>query len=329
MDILHPLSTLQWTQCNANWPGGMVLNQAILFRNRIYVGVTARQRISNDEQGARSRFHAVGRIYSASIGLDSWTTIPMPNVKRFSLCTYRSQLLIAGGILGSPTAARPALGKVVNLIWASEDCTEWQQSDYVPPMPLACREPTIVNTGTPEYLLVLGGYDGNFKAVDRVDVLIDGQWLSLQPLPTPCRFLKSTIHNGSLFLTSRGVGFSSAVYCRLDSLLTACKQARVGKLDMTTQLWKTLEKPKPAYNPVSFGGQLVISRRTFVLGSGTNELYALSPLSQTWVHVGDIPENLRLVITLVLPSGELVVIGRCYVPISRGYIVYKGAVKGT
>ena len=308
----------------------MVLNQAILFRNRIYVGVTARQRISNDEPGVRSRFNAVGRIYSASIDLDSWTTMPVPNVKRFSLCTYRSQLLIAGGILGSPTAARPALGRVVNLIWVSDDCTDWQQSDSVPPMPLACREPTVVNTGTPEYLLVLGGYDGNFKAVDRVDVLIDKQWLSLQPLPMPCRFLKSTLHNGNLFLTGRGVGLSCAVYCKLDSLFTACEQAKAGKLDTTTPapLWRTLDKPKPAYTPVSFGGQLVISRRTFVLGSGTNELYAYSPLSQTWVHVGDIPENLRLVVTLVLPSGELVIIGRCYVPISRGYIVYKGAVKG-
>lgn len=304
----------------------MALNQAVLLHNKIYIGVTVRERIVN-ETGA-ARFHSVGKIYSSTADLTSWTSLSVPNTKRFSLCTYRSQLVLAGGISSCPTNPRPSTGRVVSDLWLSEDGTNWHQSASVPPMPLACREPTVVNTGSPEYLLVCGGYDNDFRAVDRVDVLINEQWLSLQPLPQPCRFMKSAIHNGNLFLTGRGIGFSCAFYCKLDSLLAACTKAKTGELNLATPLWKTLDKPKPVYNPVSFGGQLVTSKRTFVLGAGTNELHAYCPLTQSWVHVGDVLNNLRLVVTLVLPNGELMVIGRCYTPRTRGYKVYKAAVRG-
>ena len=81
-------------------------------------------------------------------------------------------------------------------MWASEDGTNWQQSESLPPLSVACRNPTIINTGSPEYLLIAVGSNYNY----RVDVLVEKQWVSLQ-LPLKLRhILNSTIHNGNLYV---------------------------------------------------------------------------------------------------------------------------------
>ena len=90
-----------------------------------------------------------------------------PPSKGYGISTYRSQLVLVGGL-------DPTTQQATNKVWVSDDGSKWESS--LPPLPTARKDPLVVNTGSPEYLIVIGAEERN------VDVLMGEQWMSAQPL---------------------------------------------------------------------------------------------------------------------------------------------------
>ena len=289
------------------------LHQAVLLHGKIYVGVT----VYTDQPCSTSGplQGQSGKVYSSDTDFASWTSLPVPgDITGFGLGTYHSQLVLAGGV---------STEKTVTDVWASDDGTNWQQSESLPPLSVACSMPTIINTGSPEYLLVAGGYDYyNLQPLVRVAVLMEKQWVSVQPPPKLCCILSSTIHNGNLYVGGESRS-DYAVYCRLDSLLAACAQARTtGEWNSTAELWKPLNCPFSISGSASFNRQLMVFIPPVTI-------FAYSPLTQSWAHVGDFPKRsgFRPKCSVVIPSGECLVIGCSTV--QRRFNVLKPVVTGS
>ena len=314
VDILPPLAGLHWDEGCCDWPGGIQPTRVVLLHGKYYVGATSRQRLRGTS--------AVGELYCCTTDLSLWTTLPVPGVKKFGLGTYQSQLVLVGGINSS--------GQVVRDLWASEDGTKWQQSESLPPLLRACHGCTVINTGNPEYIIVAGGYSAELLAVDTVRVLIEGQWFVLKQLPQPCGLISFTIYNGNLFLLKNIVAAYSSLgyfsyYCKMASLIAACESARSGARQ--SELWKALSIKRQKFLPISFGQQLV-AVRVLVTALGHAEIHAFSPFTQSWVHVGNCPKNLRPMRMFVNTTGELVILGRTAGSMARKrYMVVKATLQ--
>ena len=192
-DILHPLATIQWETC---WKLKSIFvnyinTSTVVLDDKLYLGVTC--------DG--------GMVLEFSADLAAWRVLPLPPAIRFGLSTYHSQLVLVGGWLIMN-------GTISNKLWVYDN-EAWHCS--LPPMPTCRHKPVVVNTGTPEYLVVTGGR--YCCAEQAVEVLMEGQWVSCAPLYSKPR--DGCIHNGNLYFSCYR---SSVVYCQLESLVKACVQ---------------------------------------------------------------------------------------------------------
>ncbi len=140
--------------------------------------------------------------------LSSWTTVETPTYYS-ALTTYHSQLVQIGGMEASSK-------EVTNKLWISgHDAIMNWKSSLLPPMPTRRYCSSAVTTGTPESIIVAGGWGEDGAVLDTVEALVQEQWSTCQPLPGPCSAINSTIHNGKLYLMG-GVPQGYAVfYCGL------------------------------------------------------------------------------------------------------------------
>ena len=136
-----------------------------------------------------------------------------------------------------------------------------------------------MNTGTPKYLVVAGGYQYSItRPIEVVEVLMKGQWVSCAPLYFNPR--DGGIHNGNLYfnILISNCQKSSMVICQLESLVKACVQPD-GVSD-TEELWNCLPDPDAYYIEVAAYGKFLICL------TSSGDLHALSPDTGSWVHVG-------------------------------------------
>lgn len=139
--------------------------------------------------------------------------------KIFTLATYNSQLVLVGGVNGN--------GEDVNGLLVSSDGIDWQQS--LPPMPTRRHGVLAVNTGSPECLIVMGGYVGEeYLCTTTVEVLLEDQWSTVQPIPFSLyRICTCTPHNGNLFFEILHCdNYSQLMHCKLESLIMSCRQSK-------------------------------------------------------------------------------------------------------
>ena len=283
-DILHPLATIQWETC---WElEGILRNycKTVVLDDKVYLGVTCDERQS-------------GMVLEFSADLAAWKVLPLPPASDFELSTYHSQLVLVGGKLNGTTSNK--------LLVYDNDA--WHCS--LPPMPTGRKRPVVVNTGTPEYLVVAGGYQYAGPSIVVVEVLVEGQWVSCAPLYSKPR--DGCIHNGNLYFSCQG---SSVVYCQLESLVKACVQPD-GVSD-TGDLWNFLPDPDVycIMGVVAYGKFLIC----LALGGF---LHALSPDTGSWVHVGRLDTGGRL---MTLCTGELATLSRRYDSLSVKLLSVKG-----
>ena len=234
-------------------------------------------------------------IFVLSTNLDLLSELTTPTY-HYALTTYNSQLVLVGGKLSSTN-------KPSDRLWVRNEGKGIWDPSLLPPMPTARSDSSAINVGSRECIVVAGGY-GETGPVNIVEALIEGQWRTLDPLPRPCHNMTSTLHNGKWYLySSKGYMFC----CNLESLLTS----HVGLV------WSTIGSNMDYLSIASFGRQLIATGKSGLIP--TSGIHALSPLTQSWVHVGDMPEELLLSFAIVLPTRELVVIGKRSV-IGGGYV---------
>lgn len=212
-----------------------------------------------------------------------------------SLTKYQSKFVTVGGY-------DIITKEVVNELWTSNNGLEWRPLN--PPMLTNRCCTSSVNTRSPEALVVAGGQDSNSKFLVTVEVLIEYQWTTVNPLPRPSKVLNITFHNGylycqyyTLFSSLKDLSYS----CKLEELIASSSDDR-------RILWDDFELPFCINNLTSFGSQLISISKNIEYHS--LELQAYSRNKQKWVEVGIntteefICSNHRLAIT-TLSSGNL------------------------
>ena len=225
-----------------------------------------------------------------------WDVCRTPT-ERYALTTYHSQLVLVGG--RDPFTREPS-----NMLWtlSSDAGMNWQPS--IQEMPTKRWGASAMNTGTPEYLVVAGGKECSVYELDTVEVFTGKEWCTVDPLPQNCCYHKCILHGGKYYLCG-GYPQNIAYCCDIKSILKSCDQSGINK----AFVWSQFEFPLKYSGLASFGQQLIS------IGGITNDSYrspdifALSPLSQSWIHVGKLPIELDSAASIVLPTGELVVIG--------------------
>ena len=248
-----------------------------------------------------------------SSDLKSWDVFNTPT-RYYALTTYHSQLVLIGGMRRNwdPT----------NKVWTTgAERIKWQLS--LPPMKTSRYSSSAINTrckqSLTECIVVSGGMEKHNTQLNTVEVFVQGEWSIVQSLPRKCSFIKCTIHDGILYLMgSENQQQNFVFYCKLDSLLSS--------LQSNDTLWKTSQVPCKHSSCVTFHHHLVSVGGTPSSSSSSSDIHAYSPLTRSWLYVGDLPIELDSAST-VISTGELVVIGgRTYNSFSCK--VFKASLKG-
>ena len=226
-DLLDPLATWQWKEAtkfeiripNINKPyidvSDMRIRRSVSLKGKWYVNMETIGYNLNDV------------LFEFSSDLSTCNMLPPCPSSAPGIATYRNQLVVAGGaIFMCPT----------DQVWVSNDGQAWNPS--LPPMPRRRYAPTLVNTGTPEYLLVVGGEDES-QYVETVDVLTEQQWSTVAHLPFPLLSIKHTLHNGYMYLYSQGERRGYIISCNLQTLIARIKSANFDNGE--EGLWKVLQ----------------------------------------------------------------------------------------
>ena len=280
LDILHPLSSLEWEE-RPSLPVGMNNAQAVFLDGTLHVG-------GGDTEGSE-RGHA--RLYSCKPGGDgSWTATDTPTYW-YALTTYDSRLVLVGGCTEYPS--EQTTNKVYTMI-------DGQFYEKLPPMKEKRRFSCAVSCGS--VLVVAGGLGGagrQWLASESVDVYNDGEWTCRQSLPEKCYLMKSVLCGDKLILIG-GLEQGTKVYCiSLQSLVSGTEQSP----------WEILPDV-----PFEFSSAAVFGSRILSIGGDdfdhpTSSIHAYSPDTQSWLHVGRLPAPLDSTCSIVVPAGELTVIG--------------------
>ncbi len=202
-------------------------------------------------------------------------------VERFALTHYHFQLVLVGG-------AKPGCDDLTNEVWVSEDGTDWQPS--LPPMRVKRCDAAAVNTGFPECLVVAGGCGATSEWLNVVEVLVNEEWFTVQPLPNGVRYPRAFIHNGTLI-----TGIYPEYCCCVESLLASRFQDK--KKLLSYDLWKNFPRGSSRYM-FSFGQQLVTA------GAGVK---VLCPYTHTWLDIGR-TWNKTYICGTVLATGEMMIV---------------------
>ena len=236
---------------------------------------------------------------------DSWDTLDTPT-QWYALTTYHSQLVLVGG-------RDATTWKTTNQLWVLDE--QWTQ--LLPAMTIKRYQACAVSVG--DYLIVAGGCGGLYDDdLDAVEIYNGNKWRQVQSLSRKCSSMKSALLEGNWYL----VGQHHEVYhTSLEALIATSHSEESGQ----TSVWKKLPGvPLEMSTSTEFLNQLITVGR----GQSGSALLAYSHSINSWVHVGDLPVACHSTCTLVLPTGELLVVGgeTRYEPLSLPFRVkVKGA----
>ena len=195
------------------------------------------------------------------------------------------------------SGCHPSTYEPTDLLFTSDTGLQWQAS--LPPMPTKRYHTSSVSTISPEVLVVAGGMGSRGMKLNVVEVLLGDQWSTVYPLPAPCYYMHSTLHDENLYFMGEG-GLGATVYtCICISLVSA------SGYNTTTDrpLWRQFKVPRDFTAAVSYSSRLVMI-------DGRCTVRAYSGVSQSWVEAtstGDwIYEYTDNMDAAVLPTGELV-----------------------
>ena len=276
-DILHPLSTLEWEE-RPSLPVDMYNPQAVFLDGTLHVG--------GGTTSGGLRDHA--RLYSCKPGGDgSWIATDTPTCY-YALTTYDSHLLLVGG---KEYLSEQITNKIYTMI-------DGEFKELLPPMKEKRSSSSAVSSGS--VLAVAGGRDGSRK-LSSVEVYNGGQWTSGQSLPDARHDMKSVFH-GDKWILIGGTEQGTKVYCvSLQSLVSGTEQSP----------WETLPDVPFEYSATAVFGGRILSIGGWNYSNPTSSIHAYSPDTQSWIHVRDlhVPTPLSSTCAIVVPSGELIVLG--------------------
>lgn len=232
------------------------------------------------------------RLFVYTPNNDTWDSIIAP-VFYFGLTSYRSQLVLVGG---REYISEYFMGEFTNKLWTLSKLGQWQET--LPPMKIKRRSACAVSYR--DHLLVAGGKTSYARSSNDVEIYNGSNWSFVQPLPQSYYDLKSAIVDRYWYLMGGLVQGNEVLYASLDSLLASFSQP-----SEPSSVWKRLtDAPNPSSSAAFHGSRLVA-----VGGGELSTIYAYSSYTNSWIHVGNMPFTVSSTCSVVLPTGELMVVG--------------------
>ncbi len=227
-----------------------------------------------------------------STDLHSWTTTRAP-YEDSSLTTYQSKFVLVGG-------QHPSTWEPTNTLLTSTTGLDWKPSLRAMPTPRS--RASSVSGGSPEVLVVAGGWDSHYEDLDVVEVLLNDHWTTADSLPSSCWDMRSTFHEGNFYFTGGDHKEEILFICSLESLLASASNGRTRR----QTIWRTVTTLTDIFAIVSYVSNLI----------GIDDYYTISSYSnktEEWIETtseGDRPEqkyNSGSLATAVLSTGQLLV----------------------
>ena len=213
VDLLHPLTSLEWSKCT-DMPFGVRDAQAVWLNGKLYIG-----------GGFTSSVGDESIILCSDGDMKSWTSIKSPT-SQSALTTYQGKLVLVGG-------EKVASGQVTNKLLSLKDDGAW--AEELPPMLTLRREATALSID--HHLLVAGGHKDVSEDSHTAEVeIFDGRrWLRAQPLPKAAWHMKSAFFHGEWYLMGGFRQDRSVFSATVDTLIASASAGG----EMPT-VWKTL-----------------------------------------------------------------------------------------
>ena len=227
-------------------------------------------------------------VYSYTVPENKWTKLPECKYQWFAMAVINDALTTIGG----RDRQRGATNTLLSLSGSS-----WEE--VLPPMPSKRVVPAAANT--PTHLVVAGGR--LIGGIATVEVLNTEtlQWSTASSLPEAVALPKLTTCDGRLYLADDK---SNVFSCSVEDLLKSTNSSDGGSM------WTRL-----ARIPVEEDSTLVTLRGCVLAIGGkkysglTGAIHCYDVATNSWSVIGEMPTPRYLVLTAVLPSNELVVVG--------------------
>ena len=241
---------------------------------------------------------------------DTWSTLPPAPVYFFGMGDLNGQLVIVGG----RTRQHYVTGKVHTL---NSSTQKWVES--IAPMPTARSRPAVYSQ--PSCLTVVGGGDQRGKYLSDVEIFMPhtSQWhKTTSPAPSP---LTTTVINNKCFIAE----YSSTKVYQLCMSLQQTTTDSANTPQVITEWTNLCDLPHSGCCLCSINGCLL------AVGEGSwrnpiTTILGFSPITNTWKTVGELPEPRRHCTTVLLPTGELLVMGGWDRRGSHTYKVWRAAI---
>ena len=244
---------------------------------------------------------------------DRWSTLPPAPVFYFGMGDLNGQLVIVGGRIRQ----RDVTGKVHTL---NSSTQKWVES--IAPMPTARSRPAVLSQ--PSCLTVVGGEDQHGTNLSDVEIFMPhtSQWhKTTSPAPSPLYNMTTTVINNKCFIAEYG---STKVYQLCVSLQQTTTDSS-NTPQVITECTNLCDLPHKGCGLGSINGCLLAVGGGWWRNPITTTL-GFSPITNTWKTVGELPEPRCYCTTVLLPTGELLVMGGRDRPVSLTNKVWRAAI---
>ena len=229
-------------------------------------------------------------VYSYRAPKNKWTKLPQSKYKYFAMAVFNDALTTIGGRDNQYVTTNTLL---------SLSGSSWDE--VLPPMPTKRLNPAAANT--PTHLVVAGGRQSIGSSMATVEVLNTEtlQWSTVSSLPEEVPYPRMTTCGGSIYLANGG---NTALSCSVEDLLKSTNSSDGGSV------WTRL-----ASIPTPWSSRLATLRgHVLAIGGGdggnpTGDIHCYDVATNSWSVISEMPTPRYWVLTAVLPSNELVVVG--------------------
>lgn len=267
---------MDWKKCSPLPLGLRESTQCVLVKGQLCVGMEY-------------------TVYLASLDLKSWKMM-VTRTHDFALACYDSEILTIGGL--DSACAR----EITDKSWIIDLQNKKYVPSSIPPLLTKRHSASAINVESAKCLVVAGGADDK-QVIDSVEVLLNGRWTYIQRLITPGFGLRAALHDDSIYFV--GNSLSSVYHCKVENILRACEDPESEQKNSST-LWGKFNSFLHHRSPASFGKHFT------VVGvedsTSVTEIHVFSSTAQS-IHVADAPHGMKNQASIVLPTGELLVMG--------------------
>ena len=278
MNILHPLSTLEWHECSS-LPTNMLHPQAAILDNQVYLGGGIARGMGLSEDAF---------VYIYDIKKNVWRGVDTPTY-HYALATYQSRLVLVGGVDISNH-------EITNQFWVLGEEFTW--TEPFPAMLRKCRGASAVSVDS--HLIVAGGHDKG--ALTLVQVFNGSHWSSWKSQCIPCAsyWLKSLQDKENWYLAGGRWLDGNVFHTSLKVLISAKSTNK----DQEASVWESLPDVPYGYSSLSLLGTELVS----IGGEQSASVHAYSSQKRSWVAVGNTPIACDSSCSVSLPNGEVLLV---------------------